>query len=166
MNALCSYFWPVFGAGLLIGAVIGIFAFRPGAWRNLGLAAGLFVALALAALWHGPLGAADRFTNQVERSARRTLDAYEMTKVSARLHRAPLTRRLILSGPADEFQASELVRIMGSLPGVSRAQWKPTPAGPPLIAEAAGVATLAFLFGLLLAYLIELRRRYNTQWNW
>jgi uncharacterized protein involved in exopolysaccharide biosynthesis len=73
---------------------------------------------------------------------------------------------LILSGPADEFQASELVRIMGSLPGVSRAQWKPTPAGPPLIAEAAGVATLAFLFGLLLAYLIELRRRYNTQWNW
>jgi hypothetical protein len=25
---------------------------------------------------------------------------------------------------------------------------------------------LGFLFGLLLAYLIELRRRYNAQWTW
>jgi hypothetical protein len=25
---------------------------------------------------------------------------------------------------------------------------------------------VGFLFGLLVAYLIELRRRYNAQWNW
>jgi hypothetical protein len=25
---------------------------------------------------------------------------------------------------------------------------------------------LGFLLGLLLAYLVELRRRYNAQWNW
>jgi hypothetical protein len=28
------------------------------------------------------------------------------------------------------------------------------------------VAVLGFLFGLLVAYLVELRRRYNAQWNW
>ena len=28
------------------------------------------------------------------------------------------------------------------------------------------IAVLGFLFGLLLAYLIELHRRYNAQWNW
>ena len=40
------------------------------------------------------------------------------------------------------------------------------PAAPPLIVEAAAVALLGFLFGLLLAYLVELRRRYNAQWTW
>jgi hypothetical protein len=36
----------------------------------------------------------------------------------------------------------------------------------PLIAEGAAVAVLGFLLGLLLAYLVELRRRYNAQYNW
>jgi membrane associated rhomboid family serine protease len=36
----------------------------------------------------------------------------------------------------------------------------------PLIAEGAAGAVLGFLFGLLLAYLVELRRRYNAQYNW
>jgi hypothetical protein len=35
-----------------------------------------------------------------------------------------------------------------------------------LIAEGMAVSVLGFLFGLLLAYLFELRRRYNAQWNW
>ena len=30
----------------------------------------------------------------------------------------------------------------------------------------AGIALLGFLFGLLLAYLGELHRRHNAQWNW
>jgi hypothetical protein len=165
MNALWSYFWPVFAAGLLVGLLIGLKAFRRRR-RNATLAAGAVAALLLAGLWHGPLGAADRFSARVERDARLTLDNYEMTKVSAHLHRSPLTRRLVLAGQADDFQASELVRIMGSLPGVGRAQWKQTPAGPPLIVEALGVGMLGYLLGLLLAYLVELRRRYNAQWNW
>jgi len=166
MNTLWSYFWPAFAAGLLIGVVTGIFAFRPRAKRNAALAIGAAVSLALAALWHGPIGAADRFAGQVERDAHLTLENYEMAKVSAHLHHAPLTRHLILSGPADDFQTTELVRIMSSLPGVSRAQWTPSPAGPPLLVEGAGIAVLGFLLGLLLAYLVELRRRYNAQWNW
>jgi hypothetical protein len=166
MNALWTYFWPEFAAGLLIGGVAGSIAFRRKAKRDLALAAGLLASLALAALWHGPLGAADRFSAQVERTARKTLDYYEMTRVTARLHHGPLTRRLILSGPADDFQSSELVRLMSQLPGVSRAQWSAANAGPPLILEGMGGGVLGFLFGLLLAYLGELRRRYNAQWTW
>jgi hypothetical protein len=72
----------------------------------------------------------------------------------------------MLSGPADDFQSSELVRIIGSIPGVSSARWSSTGGGIPLIVEGAAVSLLGFLLGLLLAYLVELRRRYNAQWNW
>jgi hypothetical protein len=52
------------------------------------------------------------------------------------------------------------------LPGVSKAQWGNDPGGTPLMVEGSAIAVLGFLFGLLLAYLIELHRRYNAQWNW
>ena len=55
---------------------------------------------------------------------------------------------------------------MSQLPGVSRAQWTPSPVGPPLLLEGSAVSVLGFLFGLLLAYLVELHRRYNAQWKW
>jgi hypothetical protein len=166
MNLLWSYFWPCLAAGLLAGVLAGTIAFRRRIRRNLALALGLFVSLGFTALWHGPLGAADRFTTPVERSAREALNYYEMTRVSAHLHHGPLTRRLILTGPADDFQTSELVRLFSQLPGVSRAQWTNAPGGVPLIFEAFGVAIAGFLFGLLLAYLVDLRRRYNAQWTW
>ena len=37
---------------------------------------------------------------------------------------------------------------------------------PFALVEGGAIAVLGFLFGLLLAYLIELHRRYNAQWNW
>ena len=166
MNALWTYFWPVFAAGLVIGAVAGLFGFRRRGRRAKALAIGITASIAAAALWHEPLGAADRFTARVERGARQALDYYEMTKVSAHLHRAPLTRTLILAGPADDFQTRELARLLAQLPGVSSARWTDKSSGPPLIAEAAAVSLVGFLFGLLLAYLVELRRRYNAQWTW
>ena len=166
MNTFWAYFWPAFALGLVVGLIAGIVGFHKKSRRRAALASGLVCTLALAALWHGPLGAADRFANGVDRDVQATLKYYEMTQVSAHLHRAPLTRHLILSGPADDFQSSELVRTMETLPGISRAQWRASPAGPPLIAEGLGIAAVGFLFGLLLAYLIELRRRYNAQWTW
>ena len=166
MNAFWAYFWPVVGTGLLFGAIAGAIGFRPRARRNRAILIGLIACIAGAGLWHGPMGAADRFAVQVERDTRATLVYYEIPEVTGRLHHDPLTRRVILSGPADEFQRSELVRIIGDLPGVAEAQWTSAPAGLPLIVEAAAAAVLGFLFGLLLAYLVELRRRYNAQWNW
>jgi hypothetical protein len=164
MNVLWSYFWPVFAAGLVLGAMAGSIAFRRN--RDLALIAGAALAIAAAALWHGPFGAADRFSTRVERGARQALDYYEMTRVTAQLQRNPLSRRLILTGPADDFQHSELVRVLDQLPGVSSVSWSPGRGGIPLIAEGALLAIVGFLVGLLLAYLVELRRRYNAQWKW
>ena len=166
MSLLWSYFWPCFAAGLLVGGPAGTIAFRRRARRNTALAIGLGVALALTALWHGPMGAAQRFTSQVERDARAVLDHYEMTRVAAHLHQGPLSRHLILAGPADDFQATELVRLMSELPGVSSAQWTREPTGVPLLIEALVVASAGFIFGLVLAYLNELRRSHNAQWKW
>jgi hypothetical protein len=163
MSALWSYFWPVFGAGLLAGAVAGILAF-PRRDRRITVG-GAVIALGLALIWHGPLGGADRFAGRVERTARQALDYYEMARIQAHIDRGPLTRRLVLSGPADDFQHSELARLLSQLPGVSRATWT-SGGGIPLIVEGAAVTLAGFLIGLLLAYLVELRRRYNAQWNW
>ena len=165
MSILWSYFWPCFAIGLLIGGLIGTIAFRRRSRRKAAFAVGIFLSLCHAAVWHGPLGAADRFTAQVEHDARAVLDHYEMTKVAAHLHRGPLSRRLVLAGPADDFQTTELVRLMSELPGVSSAEWT-NDTGVPLIAEGLAVAIIGFLFGLALAYLNELRRSHNAQWNW
>ena len=184
MSPLWDYFWPIFAVGLVCGLIAGFVGFRlkivrpadrpkefelirpPPKRRRLALIGGMAASLALTILWHGPLGAADRFTADVESSARRALNYYEMTAISAHLHRGPLTRTLILSGRADDFQTSELARLLSQLPGVTNARWTDTAGGAPLIAEAIALSILGFLFGLLLAYLVELRRRYNAQWTW
>ena len=184
MSNFWSYFWPLVAAGLVIGALAGAIGFRmpraqakakmqgeavaddrrPRRW--LSLAIGAVGCGAAAALWFGPMGAADLFTHRVERDARITLGNYEIPQVDAHLHRGPLSRRLILSGPADDFQRSELVRIMPLISGVREARWSNAGGGVPLIIESIAAAIAGFLFGLLLAYLVELRRRYNSQWNW
>ena len=173
MNTFWTYFWPLLAVGLAIGAFSGANGFRlpkdrPPSKRKrwLALALGVMACGAAAALWSGPLGAGDRLTARIEYDARLTLGNYEMTEITAHLHRAPLSRTLELAGPADDFQRGELVRILGLLSGVRDVRWSTDRGGLPLIAEGI-VATLAgFLFGLLLAYLIELRRRDNAQWNW
>lgn len=169
MSVLMPYFWPCFAIGLVVGVIIGVFAFHkwPRRKRNFALGIGAVVAVALALVWHGPLGAADRFTIAVEKTARTGLNYYETSNIQGRLHRNPLSRTLVLTGkPATTFQRSELARLFSQLPGVSRAQWSNSPSGTPLMVEGAAIAVLGFLFGLLLAYLIELHRRYNAQWNW
>lgn len=162
---LWSYFWPCLAAGLLGGGIGGLFALRRK--RRLPLIIGLLLAVVAAAAWHGPLGAADRFRATIERQAREALDHYELPTVTAHLHRSPLTRRLELAGGReDAWQRREIVRLFSQLPGVSRATWSKSDPGLPLILEALIAAITGFLFGLLLAYLLELRRRYNAQWTW
>ena len=86
---------------------------------------GIAAVLAEGALWHGPLGAGERLARQSEVAARRTLDHYELPMIQAHMQRGPLTRRLILSGPADAFQRAELVRILDEMPGVLEVRWDP-----------------------------------------
>lgn len=93
--------------------------------RRIILLLGITAASGFAALWHGPLGAGDRLARQAEISARATLDYYELPMIQAKLQRSPLSRRLVLSGPADDFQRSELVRILDSTPGVLEVRWDP-----------------------------------------
>ena len=166
MSPLWSYLLPPLGTGMIVGIVAGAVLFRRRSRRVATLAAGILACIALAGLWHGPLGAADRFSAEVERGVQKTLVYYEMPQVSAHLHRGPLTRRVLLSGPADDFQRSELARLIDQVPGVSSARWSSDGGGMPLIVEGVAVALVGFLFGLLLAYLVELRRRYNAQWSW
>ena len=86
---------------------------------------GVAAVLGFAALWHGPLGAGERMAQRSETIARRTLDYYELPMIQAKMERGPLARRMILSGPADDFQRAELVRILDDIPGVLEVRWDP-----------------------------------------
>lgn len=138
--------------------------------RRLLILLGAALTLAETAVWHGPLGAGERFDRQVSTQSRAVLDHYEMYAVDARLARNPLRRTLMLSGTADDFQRSELLRIMAEIPGVGSVRWadtaRPNPPRLPLLAEAELFALLGFGLGLLAAYLLELRRRYRAEWRW
>lgn len=185
MNTFWDYFWPVLVAGLLIGTIVGLIAFRrpvarpkegpigtqmlasePHKVERRPLAIGVALCIGAAVLWHGPLGAAGRFAAQVESNVRLSLTSWEMPQINGHIARGPLKRWVLLSGPADDFQRGELARIIDTVPGVSGASWSGKAGGFPLIVEGAIGSLLGFLSGLLLAYLIELRRRYNAQWNW
>ncbi len=95
--------------------------------RPLVLALGGLASMAVTAVWHGPLGAGDRLASRIETAANAQLQHDEMTQVQARLERDPLSRRLILTGPADAFQRSELVARMEALPGIGEARWNSSP---------------------------------------
>ncbi len=86
---------------------------------------GIAATLAFGALWHGPLGAGESLATRGETLAQATLAHYEMTAVTGRFERDPLSRTMLLSGPADPFQRAELVRIMAEIPGVARVRWDP-----------------------------------------
>ena len=86
---------------------------------------GALLTVAVAELFHGPLGSAAELEARIERQARQTLDFYELPQVTAELEAKPLRRRLILNGPADPFQRRALVASLGELPGVHEVRWQP-----------------------------------------
>lgn len=87
------------------------------------LLVGVAAVMAFTALWHGPLGAGERLAARAEAEARQRLDRDEMYQVQAHMQRGPLARRLILSGPADDFQRKEIVRRLDEIPGVLDVRW-------------------------------------------
>jgi hypothetical protein len=164
MNALWSYFWPVFALSIVAGLVAGMIAWRSRPalrWKRMAIGAAAMVAATM--VWHGPLGGANRLAASVERIARDTLVHYEMPQVRARLQRGPVTRQLILSGQADSFQRQEIVRILSQIRGVSGASWSDG-RSLPLIVEGAVVGLIAYLLGCLLAYVASVHRRLHGRW--
>lgn len=93
--------------------------------RTFVVALGSAAVVASTWLWHGPLGHGERLAARAEAAARAQLDRDEMVQVQARMERGPLSRRLVLSGPADDFQRREIKRRMELIPGVGVAVWSP-----------------------------------------
>lgn len=179
MNLLWDLYWPVLTAAIVLGVNAGAIAFRKrppqkhskANWplrRVLVLVGGIALAAALGAVWHGPIGKGERFAAETDRQARQVLINYEMESVGAVAERDPIERQIVLSGPADEFQRSELARIMNQIPGVASVRWanQQPGFGLPLLLEVELAGLASFGLGLLLAYLIELRRRSRAQWRW
>ena len=177
MNLLWDLYWPAITVAVVIGVIAGRLAYRlpktgdSPAYRRKRLLTLLVAAAAILLIgwaWHGPIGTGKRFATTVERQTRQVLIDWEMAPVHAAVVRGPLKRSLVLSGPADDFQRSELVRILNGVPGVGEVHWIETRGSfiLPLLAEVELAALISFGLGLLLAYLLELRRRYNAQWSW
>ena len=93
--------------------------------RSTILLAGIVAVGVITWAWHAPLGAGERFAAAVDERARAMLDKYEMVHVQARMERSPLTRQVVLSGPADDFQRGEIERLVEAQPGVADATWSP-----------------------------------------
>lgn len=128
--------------------------------------AGMAATLAAGALWHGPLGAGARLAARIEGRTQQLLVEWDMTQVRGAVPKAPLARRVVLSGKADEFQRGELKKLVGLLPGVEAVSFagEPEPNSLPLVVEAELAALIGFGLGLIIAYLGELRRR-SRQWD-
>ncbi len=75
---------------------------------------GLAVALAAGGISHGPLGRGAMFVDRLDGELQAVIADVNLPGVTARMQREPLTRKAILSGPADQFQREG----MGSLPGI------------------------------------------------
>ncbi|WP_162888167.1 hypothetical protein [Sphingomonas mesophila] len=130
---------------------------------NVAFSIGLAASVASAVLWHGPGGAADRFIGRSEAELAQMLDYFEMRQVSGRVQRDPVARRIVLRGPADDFQRRELVRLSEDIPGIGEARWSPSRSlwryPLPMIVEAIGLAIAAFLIGLTTTAIVFYARR-------
>jgi len=120
-------------------------------------------AAALLAGWiaHGPLGQGAAFAARLQAQAQAVVTEAELSDVTVRIARAPLARRAILSGPADDFQREGqgtfpgLNDRIGGLAGIAGLQWvdePPAGAWPlPLLLETELIVLIAFLAGLGIA---------------
>lgn len=94
---------------------------------------GLLAVLAMGWLHHGPLGGGERLIGGLERQAQAAVARTGVPGVSVRMDREPLSRRAILSGPANDFQREGqgelpgLNDIVGEIEGVSGVEWSNPP---------------------------------------
>lgn len=97
-------------------------------WQKLLIGA----AAALLAGWlsHGPLGRGEAFAAALEARANAEIGKAELAGVTARAGRDPLTRRIILTGQANDFQREGMGQLPGindrirGLPGIAGIEWE------------------------------------------
>ena len=100
--------------------------------RNTTILAGIAATLALGAVWHGPLGAGSRMAARMEARAQQFLIDWDLPEVHARVATGPISRMVLLSGPANDFQRDESKRRILTLPGVEAVAYEDEKASPPL----------------------------------
>lgn len=130
---------------------------------------GLLLTLAVAWIWHGPLGNGERLIDRLEGEARREVAKTGLPGLSVNLSRDPLARTATLSGPANALQREGLGSQRGisdytrDVEGISGVRWADQPDARrrvvPLLLETSGLAALAYLIGLGLGWFFWGRRR-------
>ncbi len=96
---------------------------------------GLAAVLAMGWLSHGPLGNGEALVAGLEAQARAAVATSELKGVEARMERDPLSRTLVLSGPANDYQREGMGQFPGlndrirEIEGISSFRWaNPPPA--------------------------------------
>lgn len=94
------------------------------------LLTGLAAALLAGWISHGPLGRGEAFAAKLEAEAKSVVARSEVPGIEVRIARAPLRRRAVLSGEADEFQREGQGLFPGlndrvrAVPGIAAIAWE------------------------------------------
>jgi hypothetical protein len=188
MTVVWHIYWPLLVAALLAGVITGRLAYRRPRLgkdpaedikraasekyrrkRNKTVGLGIAGLLAAVALWHGPLGGGERFARLVEGAVATELEWLEMPEISGKLDRSPLSRTLVLAGPANSFQQDGFIRALRPVRGLAGIRWDDQRASHfalPLLAEVTLLSLIAFSLGLFFSFVVEIRRRVNAEWSW
>jgi hypothetical protein len=128
---------------------------------------GLFGALLMGWLWHGPGGQGEALVGGIETAAREAVAQAQLPGVTVRLQRDPLSRAATISGPANDLQREGMGSQFGvkdyvrGAEGVGSVRWDDEPSAGrlPLLAETLILVALAYAIGFGLGALIFGRRR-------
>jgi hypothetical protein len=124
---------------------------------------GLAAVLLIGWIYHGPLGQGEKFVNALEIEARAAVASGELPGIKVELGRHPLSRKAMLSGPANDYQREGMGDYPGlndrvaAIDGISALQWTDEADarnGVPLLVECLIAAVLAYSLGLGLAWLL------------
>lgn len=128
---------------------------------------GLAAALLMGWLWHGPAGQGEKLIGRLEAQVKEAVAVSQLPGASVRLERDPLSRKAILSGPANDLQREGLGSQWGAkdyaraITGIASVRWddEPDRFHLPLLAETLILVALFYFAGFGLGALFFGRRR-------
>lgn len=125
---------------------------------------GLAAILLMGWAYHGPLvGNGEATVARLEQAAQAVVSDAAVPGVEVRMHRDPLARAAILSGPANSFQREGMGQYPGltdrvaAIDGISSVGWADEGdrgGGIPLLVETFLMLVIAYLVGVGLAWLL------------